>query len=74
MEDFILKFADIFDDLDASTITADTEFRSLDDWDSIAGLSVIAMADEEYGVTLNAEDMRGSRTVGDIYNAIQNKK
>lgn len=74
MEEFILKFADIFDDLDESTITADTEFRNLDDWDSITGLSVIAMVDEEYGVTLNAEDMRGSRTIGDIYNTIQNKK
>lgn len=74
MEEFILKFADIFDDIDESTLTADTEFRNLEDWDSIAGLSVIAMVDEEYGVTLNAEDMRGSRTIGDIYNIIQNKK
>lgn len=74
MEEFIIKFAEIFDDIDATTLSAETKFRDLDDWDSIAGLSVIAMADEEYGVTLNADDMRGSRTIGDIFHAIESKK
>jgi acyl carrier protein len=74
MEEFIVKFAEIFDDIDVSALSADTEFRGLDDWDSIAGLSVIAMADEEYGVTLNADDMRGSRTIGDIFKAIESKR
>ena len=74
MEEFIVKFAEIFDDIDVSALSADTEFRGLDDWDSIAGLSVIAMADEEYGVTLNADDMRGSRTIGEIFKAIESKR
>lgn len=74
MEEFIVKFAEIFDDIDVSALSADTEFRGLDDWDSIAGLSVIAMADEEYGVALNADDMRGSRTIGDIFKAIESKR
>lgn len=74
MEEFIAKFAEIFDDIDISSLNSDTEFRGLDDWDSIAGLSVIAMADEEYGVTLNADDMRGSRTIGDIFKAIESKR
>ena len=74
MKDFILKFAEIFDDVDPASLTPETEFRSLDDWDSIAGLSVIAMVDEEYGVTLNGEDMRGSQTIGDLFNRIAEKK
>lgn len=74
MEEFIAKFAEIFDDVDISSLNSDTEFRELDDWDSIAGLSVIAMADEEYGVALNADDMRGSRTIGDIFKAIESKR
>ncbi len=74
MGEFIVKFAEIFDDIDVSALSADTEFRGLDDWDSIAGLSVIAMADEEYGVTLNADDMRGSRTIGHIFKAIESKR
>ncbi|MDE5552002.1 MAG: acyl carrier protein [Muribaculaceae bacterium] len=74
MTEFIEKFAEIFDDVEPSSLSAETRFRDLDDWDSIAGLSVIAMADEEYDVTLNADDMRSSQTLGDLYAKIQSKK
>lgn len=74
MKEFIEKFAEIFDDLDTSSLSAETRFRELDDWDSIAGLSVIGMVDEEYGVTLNAEDMRACQTIEDLFKKIQSKK
>lgn len=74
MEEFIEKFVEIFDDLDPAAVSGETKFRELDDWDSIAGLSVIGMVDEEYGVTFNADDMKACQTVADLYNRIQSKK
>ncbi|MDE5663715.1 MAG: acyl carrier protein [Muribaculaceae bacterium] len=74
MNEFIEKFAEIFDDMDPATLSGDTNFRELDDWDSIAGLSVIGMVDEEYGVTFGAEDMRACKTIADLYNRVQSKK
>lgn len=74
MKDFIEKFAEIFDDIDVSSLNGETRFRELDDWDSIAGLSVIGMVDEEYGVTLNADDMRSCQTIGDLFKKVQSKK
>lgn len=74
MKEFIEKFAEIFDDVDASSLCEDTRFREMDDWDSIAGLSVIGLVDEEYDVTLNADDMRSCQTIGDLYAKIQSKK
>lgn len=74
MEEFIEKFVEIFDVLDAASVTGETKFRELDDWDSIAGLSVIGMVDEEYGVTFNADDMKACQTVADLYNRVQSKK
>lgn len=74
MNEFIEKFADIFDDTDVSSLNGDTKFRDLEDWDSIAGLSVIGMMDEEYGVTFNADDMRACQTIEDLYNMVQSKK
>ena len=52
IKDFIVNFADQFDDTDASEITAASEFKALDEWSSLIALSVIAMVDEEYDVTL----------------------
>lgn len=74
MKDFIEEFVEIFDDLDATAVNGETKFRELDDWDSIAGLSIIGMVDEKYGVTFNADDMRACQTIADLYNRIQSKK
>lgn len=74
MEKFILNFRELFEDTDPALIQSETEFRSLDDWDSIMGLSVIGMIDEEFGVEFNADDMRACQTVQDIYNRVQSKK
>lgn len=73
IKDFIEKFAEQFDDTDASEIKAETVFKELDEWSSLIALSVIAMVDEEYEVTLKGEDIRNSKTVEDLFNAVKAK-
>lgn len=70
LEEFVELFAEQFDETDASEIKAGTNFRELDEWSSIIALSIIAMVDEEFDVTLKGDDVRGSNTVEDIYNAV----
>lgn len=43
LEDFIVNFADQFDDTDISEIKADTAFHKLDEWSSLTAMGVIAM-------------------------------
>ena len=74
LKDFIANFADQFDDTDASEITAATEFKTLDEWSSLIALSIIAMVDEEYDVTIKGEDIRNSKTVEDLFNAVKAKE
>ena len=73
LKDFIENFANQFDDTDASEIKAETVFKELAEWSSLIALSVIAMVDEEYEVTLKGEDIRNSTTVEDLFNAIKAK-
>ena len=70
IDEFIEKFAEQFDDTDASEITANTVFKELEEWSSLVALSVIAMVDEEFGITIKGDEIRNSNTVGDLYNAI----
>lgn len=72
LKDFIKKFEEQFDNMTAS-LSADTKFKNLDDWSSLIALSVIAMVDEEYGVTIGGEDIRVSSTIGDLFERIKNK-
>ena len=74
MKDFLENFADLLDDTSAETLSADTKFRELDEWSSLTALSVIGMADDVYNVTLTGEDIRSAVTLGDLFQAIQNKK
>ena len=71
LNDFIVKFAEQFDDTDASEIKAETEFRELDEWSSLIALSVIAMVDEEYDITIKGDDIRNSNTVEDLFNIVK---
>ena len=48
--------------------------RDFEMWDSLAGLSVIAMADTLYGVSLPAVELRKLITVGDLLNYLETNK
>jgi len=71
---FVAKFAEQFEDTAADSFAADTKFRDIEEWDSLVALSVIAMADDEYGVQLTGDDIRASATVADIFEKIKAKK
>jgi len=73
LEEFVALFAEQFDDTDASEFTSSTEFRALDEWSSLIGLSVIAMVDEEFDVALKGNDIRQATTIEDLYNIVKSK-
>jgi acyl carrier protein len=73
LEEFVALFAEQFDDTDASEIHANTVFHDLDEWSSLIGLSLIAMVDEEFDITLKGDDVRNSVTVEDLYNIVKAK-
>lgn len=73
LNEFVENFADQFDDTDASEIKAETVFKELDEWSSLIALSVIAMVDEEYDVTIKGDDIRNSNTIEDLFNLVKSK-
>ena len=73
IKDFIANFADQFDETDAEIFTPETKFRELEEWSSLIALSVIAMIDEEYDVTMNGDEMRAAITIEDLYNTVKSK-
>lgn len=73
IKEFIEKFAEIFDDTDASLLTPETNFRDLDEWSSLSALGLLALADEEYDVSLEANDIRKAVTISDIFEVIKSK-
>lgn len=74
IQEFITNFSNQFDDPDAVILSPETNFHSLDEWNSLTGLMTIAMADESYGVTLTPDELKEAVTVQDLFNTIRSKK
>lgn len=74
IKEFIEKFAEIFDDTDASTLTPETNFRDLDEWSSLSALGIIALADEEFDVELSPAELRKVDTIQALYDLILSNK
>lgn len=73
LKTFINNFADQFDDTDASEFTAETIFKDIDEYSSLTALSLIAMIDEEYEVTLKGDDIKNARSIEDLYEVVKSK-
>lgn len=73
INEFIANFAEQFDDTEASVFTPETNFKELEEWSSLIALSVIAMVDEEYDVTLKGDDIRNSNTIEDLFNLVKER-
>lgn len=73
VQEFIEKFAEAIE-VEATALTAETEFRNLDEWDSVAYISVIAMMDEEYDIQIEMATFKTLKTLGAIAEYIENNK
>jgi acyl carrier protein len=69
----VANFAEQFDDTDASEIQASTAFHDLDEWSSLTGMSVLALAKTEYGKAITGAELKACVTVEDVFNLIINK-
>ena len=73
IQEFIEKFAEAIG-IEATELTAETEFRTLDEWDSVAYISVIAMMDEEYDIQIEMPTFKTLKTLGAIADYIEKHK
>ena len=71
IKDFMKKFAEAIEMDPAEGLKEDTRFRDLEEWNSLAALSVIAMFDEEYDNELKVPDFKQANTIGDLINLLK---
>lgn len=73
IEEFISQLAAEFEDIDPDTITPNTNYREIKNWSSMYALIIIAFVDANYDVQLNAENLKNSQTVKDLYDIVCQK-
>lgn len=73
LQDFIVKFAEQFDETDVSKFKADTVYQDLEEWSSLTTLSIIAFIKTDYDKSVTGKEIRSCETVEDLFNLIANK-
>lgn len=71
MIEFLKELADI---LEEDTVRPADFLEQFSSWDSLAVLSVIAMADADFGVKLSSKQVNGAGTVQGLFDLIMASK
>ncbi|MFH0895874.1 MAG: acyl carrier protein [Bacteroidota bacterium] len=73
IEDFIKKIEAEFDEMEPGKLLPESNFREKFEWNSVNALIIIALVNTEYDVTINADDLRTSVTVNDLFNIVKSR-
>lgn len=68
IKEFIEKFAEAIEVENVEELTAETEFKELDEWSSLSVMLLIAFFDEEFEKQIGDKDIRSCTTLQDLYN------
>lgn len=68
IKEFIEKFAEAIEVENVEELTAETEFRELEEWSSLSVMLLIAFFDEEFEKQIGDKDIRSCTTLQDLYN------
>lgn len=61
-------------ELEEADFGPETDFTQLDEWDSLAQLTLIALLDEHFEVEVPADAFKRIQTVEDLLNEIERRK
>ena len=72
LDEFMLKFSEALEDDNIKNISTDIDFRELESWDSLAGMSIIAMIDQEFNIRIKSSEMDKLLSIKQLYEFIIN--
>ena len=73
-DEFVRNFEEAVEGVEPNSLSPDTEFAELEEWDSLAALSVLAMVDAEYDSEISGNELRTCKTLADLFAVVQSKK
>jgi len=71
LDEFIEAFGNEFIETPLEMFNAETNYRQIEEWNSLTALSIISMVDDQMGKTITGADLRRFTSIKDLYNYIQ---
>lgn len=73
-EIFLQKVKEQFLDDDQPKVTFDGKFRELPTWDSLTGMAILTIIEDEFGVVIPVEDFKKLENIAAIYEWVKKNK
>jgi len=70
MENFENEMAEL---LEVDSVNGSDMLQDFEAWDSLTSLSIIALLDEKYNVTISAKELVDAKTIGGLRNFVLSK-
>jgi acyl carrier protein len=71
LEEFVKLIAGEFDETPIELFSTETRFKELEEYDSLAALSIISVIDEEMEVQVTGADLNKVTTLEELFNLAQ---
>lgn len=71
LEEFVQKVQDELQETPAEQITADTNYKELEEWGSLTSLSLISMIEEEYDKLITGADVRSRNSIKELWEFVE---
>ena len=71
LNQFLVLFIEELEDTKPEEVNINSDFKNLEEWDSLVALSIISMIDEEFEVLLTGNDMMNASTITDLYERVK---
>ena len=72
-DQFVRHFENAIEGIAPNSLTPETRYHSLAQWDSLALLCLLAMIDCEYSVQVPGMELKGCDTLRDIFDLVASK-
>ena len=73
-DQFVRHFENAIEGLTPNSLTPETQYHNLAQWDSLALLCLLAMIDCEYDVQVGGMELRACETLRQVHDLVMSKK
>ena len=73
IEEFTRQLEEELEGMKPGTLQPETVYHELDSWNSMYALLVIAFVDSNFNVQLNAQDLKNTKTVRQLYDLVASR-
>jgi acyl carrier protein len=70
---FVRHFESAIEGIEPESLTPETRYHEIPQWDSLGLLCLLAMIDCEYGVQIGGMELKKCETLADVYELVREK-